>query len=354
MASSDDEPEPPGGGSDPPVALTADEKRKSKWRRMLGVTVDDWKAYVRAKPQVVQRRTRKGVPAPLRGYAWQVMSGGRELRACHRGVYDELVLSTLDERDEDIAKDISRTFPSHVFFAKPDGSGQRALYNVLRAYSVYDREVGYVQGMGFVAGLLLLHMPEEDAFWVMVALFRGAVHEPLEGLYSPGMPTVRRCLHQLEGLLGEHLPRLAAHFQRECVHASMFATQWFVTLFAYSLPLRVVERVWDVFMLEGVKVIFQVGVALLQRAETDLLALPFEVLAANLRHFPRSEKKSGGGSGGGDVEVTGSNPGGSGGDDDDDVEADDLLERALSLRLSRRLEELRAEHDYLNERMKEG
>ena len=53
------------------------------------------------------------------------------------------------------------------------------------------------------------------------------------------------------------------------------------------------------------------------------------------------------------MEVTGSNPGGSGGDDDD-VEADDLLERALSLRLSRRLEELRAEHDYLNERMKEG
>ena len=39
---------------------------------------------------------------------------------------------------------------------------------------------------------------------------------------------------------------------------------------------------------------------------------------------------------------------------DDDVEADDLLERALSLQLSRRLEELRAEHDYLNERMKEG
>ena len=278
------------------MALTADEKRKSKWRRMLGVTVDDWKAYVRAKPQVVQRRTRKGVPAPLRGYAWQVMSGGRELRACHRGVYDELVLSTLDERDEDIAKDISRTFPSHVFFAKPDGSGQRALYNVLRAYSVYDREVGYVQGMGFVAGLLLLHMPEEDGFWVMVPLLRGAVHGPLVGLYSPGMPTVRRCLHQLEGLLGVHLPRLAAHFQRECVHASMFATQWFVTLFAYSLPLRVVERVWDVFMLEGVKVIFEVGVALLQRAETERVARAFEVLAANLRDFPRSEKKSGGGS----------------------------------------------------------
>ena len=347
MASSDDEPGPSYGGPaavDPPVLLSAAEKRLRKWRRMLGVTVDDWKAYVRAKPQVVQRRTRKGVPAPLRGYAWQVMSGGRELRACHHGVYDELVLSTLDERDDDIAKDISRTFPSHVFFAKPDGAGQRSLYNVLRAYSVYDREVGYVQGMGFVAGLLLLHMSEEDAFWVMVALFRGAVHEPLEGLYSPGMPLVRRCLHQLEGLLGEHLPRLAAHFQRECVHASMFATQWFVTLFAYSLPLGVVERVWDVFMLEGVKVIFQVGVALLQRAEENLLALPFEVLAANLRHFPVSEKRE---------EARGADEVG-GRADNDNVEADDLLERALALRLLRRLDELRAEHDYLNERMRDS
>ena len=124
------------------------------------------------------------------------------------------------------------------------------------------------------------------------------------------------------------------------MHASMFATQWFVTLFAYSLPLGVVERVWDVFMLEGVKVIFQVGVALLQRAEENLLALPFEVLAANLRHFPVSEKRE-------EADEVGEGR-------DDNVEADDLLERALALRLSRRLEELRAEHDYLNERMRDS
>lgn len=45
----------------------------------------------------------------------------------------------------DIIRDISRTFPSHVFFQQRHGPGQRSLYNVLKAYSVYDRDVGYVQ-----------------------------------------------------------------------------------------------------------------------------------------------------------------------------------------------------------------
>lgn len=80
--------------------------------------------------------------------------------------------------DPDIIKDISRTFPHHVYYSQRHGPGQRALYNVLKAYSIYDRTVGYVQGMGFVAGTLLLYMSEEDAFWVLVALLKG------EGIFT--------------------------------------------------------------------------------------------------------------------------------------------------------------------------
>lgn len=41
-----------------------------------------------------------------------------------------------------------------------------------------------LQGMGFLAGLLLLYMSEEDAFWLLVALLKGAIHAPMEGLYQ--------------------------------------------------------------------------------------------------------------------------------------------------------------------------
>src|SRR5277367_4798495 len=58
-----------------------------------------------------------------------------------------------------IRKDISRTFPKQDYFRQKDGpNGQESLFNVCKAYSLYDPEVNYVQGMAFVVGPLLLNV----------------------------------------------------------------------------------------------------------------------------------------------------------------------------------------------------
>lgn len=57
-----------------------------------------------------------------------------------------------------------RTFPSHPYFSAQLGRGQLCLFNILKAYSVLDEEVGYCQGLSFVAGILMMHMSEQDAF----------------------------------------------------------------------------------------------------------------------------------------------------------------------------------------------
>lgn len=55
--------------------------------------------------------------------------------------------------------------PNQVLEAK---GGQGSLRRVLKAYSLYDREIGYCQGMNFIAGMFLTLMPEEEAFWLLV------------------------------------------------------------------------------------------------------------------------------------------------------------------------------------------
>ncbi len=40
--------------------------------------------------------------------------------------------------------------------------GQEALFNVMKAYSVHDREVGYCQGSAFIVGLLLMQVEESS------------------------------------------------------------------------------------------------------------------------------------------------------------------------------------------------
>ncbi|XP_010942751.1 uncharacterized protein [Elaeis guineensis] len=230
-----------------------EERRIRKWRKMIGVGGSDWKHYVRRKPHVVKRRIRKGIPDCLRGLVWQLISGSRDLLLMNPGVYEQLVIYETSASELDIIRDISRTFPSHVFFQQRHGPGQRSLYNVLKAYSVYDRDVGYVQGMGFLAGLLLLYMSEEDAFWLLVALLKGAVHAPMEGLYL------------------------------------------------------------------GVKVVFKVGLALLRFCHDGLIKLPFEKLIHALRNFP-----------------------------EDAMNPDTLLPLAFSIKVSKRLEELKQEYEKRN------
>eukprot|EP00249_Psilotum_nudum_P022439 c28518_g2_i6 orf=750-1991(+) len=293
-----------------------DEERLRKWRKMIGVGGADWKQYVMRKPQVVKRRIRKGIPDCLRGLVWQLISGSRDLLLMNEGVYEKLVLYETSASELDIIRDISRTFPSHVFFQQRHGPGQRSLYNVLKAYSVYDRDVGYVQGMGFLAGLLLLYMSEEDAFWLLVALLKGTVHTPLEGLYLVGLPLVQQYLFQFERLVKEQLPRLGTHFEQELINPSMYASQWFFTVFSYSFPFPLAVRIWDVFLAEGVKVIFRVGLALLRYCHDDLVKLPFEKLVHALRNFSENV-----------------------------LNPDILLPMAYSIKVSRRLEELR--QDYL-------
>ncbi|CAJ2665898.1 RabGAP/TBC domain protein [Trifolium pratense] len=297
-------------------------RRVRKWRKMIGVGGSDWKHYLRRKPYVVKRRIRKGIPDCLRGFVWQLISGSRDLLLMNPGVYEQLVIYETSASELDIIRDISRTFPSHVFFQQRHGPGQRSLYNVLKAYSVFDRDVGYVQGMGFLAGLLLLYMSEEDAFWLLVALLKGAVHAPMEGLYLTGLPLVQQYLFQFERLVRERLPKLGEHFSEECINPSMYASQWFITVFSYSFPFHLALRIWDVFLYEGVKIVFKVGLALLMYCHDDLVKLPFEKLIHALKNFP-----------------------------EDAMNPDTLLPLAYSIKITKRLEELKEEYEKKNGKM---
>ncbi|RDX79833.1 Ecotropic viral integration site 5 protein-like protein [Mucuna pruriens] len=296
-----------------------EERRVRKWRKMIGVGGSDWKHYLRKKSHVVKRRIRKGIPDCLRGLVWQLISGSRDLLLMNPGVYEQLVIYETSASELDIIRDISRTFPSHVFFQQRHGPGQRSLYNVLKAYSVFDRDVGYVQGMGFLAGLLLLYMSEEDAFWLLVALLKGAVHAPMEGLYLAGLPLVQQYLFQFECLVKEHLPKLGEHFSHEMINPSMYASQWFITVFSYSFPFHLALRIWDVFLYEGVKIVFKVGLALLKYCHDDLIKLPFEKLIHALKNFP-----------------------------EDAMNPDTLLPLAYSIKISKRLVELKQEYEKKN------
>jgi hypothetical protein len=242
----------------------------------------------------LKRSIRDGYPDEFRGNLWQLISGGRELLLANPGIY-QLLLSTETSNSSEklIVKDIHRTLPSQELFQMIDGPGQRSLHNLLKAYAVYDRDVGYTQGMNFIAGMTLLHMNEEEAFWVMAALLKGTVNMPMRGLYLEGLPLLHGYLNEFETLVNAQLPELGRHLEEQMITPCMYASGWFMTAFSAYLPFPFTVRIWDVLLSEGVqKTIFRVGLALLRHFQDHLLKMPFEGLIHFLLHLPEESLDS--------------------------------------------------------------
>ncbi|KAF7932695.1 uncharacterized protein EAE98_003994 [Botrytis deweyae] len=147
---------------------------------------------------------------------------------------------------------------------------QDGLFGLCKAYALYDEGVGYAQGMNFLVMPLLFNMPEEEAFCLLVRLMN---QYHLRDLFIQDMPGLHKHLYQFERLLEDFEPALYCHLHRRQVTPHLYATQWFLTLFAYRFPLQLVLRIYDLILSEGLEAILKFGIVLMQKNAAHLLTL---------------------------------------------------------------------------------
>ncbi|KAL1600922.1 hypothetical protein SLS59_005587 [Nothophoma quercina] len=148
---------------------------------------------------------------------------------------------------------------------------QDGLFGICKAYALYDEAVGYAQGMNFIAMPLLFNMPEEEAFSLFVTLMN---KYGLRDLFVADMAGLHLHLYQFERLLEDFEPALYCHLRRREVKPQLYATQWFLTLFAYRFPLQLVVRIYDLILTDGLEAaILKFGLVLMQKNAETLLGM---------------------------------------------------------------------------------
>ncbi|XP_017550678.1 TBC1 domain family member 4 isoform X1 [Pygocentrus nattereri] len=241
------------------------------WERKLNVPC--W-TKVQWDKEEIQTALCQGVPKSRRGEVWLLLSQQYRLR--HRlpqrqqppdMPYQDL-LKQLTAQQHSILVDLGRTFPTHQYFSAQLGAGQLSLYNLLKAYSLLDMEVGYCQGISFVAGVLLLHMSEEQAFDTLKFLMYDL---GLRRQYRPDMISLQIQMYQLSRLLHDYHRGLYSHLEEHEISPSLYAAPWFLTLFASQFPLGFVSRIFDLLFVQGTEVIFKVALCLLSSHEGEIL-----------------------------------------------------------------------------------
>lgn len=263
-----------------------------------------------------QRFIRKGIPPAWRGSAWFHYAGGDALLSKHANLYSSLLsradAGELSENDRElIERDLHRTFPDNIHF-KPDPSNPSSsslnpldpsdpshtetpivssLRHVLQAFALHKPQIGYCQSLNFLAGLLLLFLPEAKAFWMLHLIttdyLPGTHAISLEGanvdlwvlmtaLKESNMPAVWAKLSGGGDSQADTPPdRVTGAPRRRPLPAklpaiSLCTTSWFMSLFIGTLPIESTLRVWDVLFYEGPRTIFRVALAVFKLGEREI------------------------------------------------------------------------------------
>ncbi|KAJ3007930.1 hypothetical protein HKX48_008865 [Thoreauomyces humboldtii] len=232
---------------------------------------------------------RIGLPNTLRGEIWEVSCGAIHKRYMHPGYYEKLHQDHAGEvslSTEEIEKDLNRSLPEYSGYQTEEGIN--ALRRVLYAFSWHEPEIGYCQAMNIVVSVLLIYLTEEQAFWILTIL----CERMLPGYYSTNMvgavvdnhvfETLVRCKKSYRLILwsspthfylssflpvkqvAKYMPIMSEHFKKYEIQLSVACLPWFLSLYINSISLPYALRIIDCFFMEGPKVFFQIGLAILK------------------------------------------------------------------------------------------
>ena len=233
------------------------QKTKSEWFQYIkSVGGSD---NINVHSTTFKKMVRKGIPAEQRSILWCKMTNVFELVKENPNVY-QTVLHTEgaipDDVLEQIMLDVPRTFDGNTAFS------QGQLLNVLKVFAVLHPEIGYCQSLNFLAGVLLsVLQSEETALWMLHTMIDKYFPK---NYFTKSMADFAVDLCMMKMLLDERTPELAKHAQKMNYDWIQCTSSWLLTLYSNTLPMATVLRIWDSFFLEGPKIIFRVGIAILR------------------------------------------------------------------------------------------
>lgn len=212
----------------------------------------------------------EGIPHSLRPQIWMCLSGAYEKKRKSQSSYMEIIKASNNDQlmtSKQIEKDLTRILPSNYCFTSMNGTGIPRLRRILRGLAWLFPDIGYCQGTGVIVASLLLLLEEEDCFWMMATIVEDLLPA---SYYSSTLLGIQADQRVLQTLASNYLPSIDEKLKQHDIEVSLITFQWFLTLFASVVHMKILLRLWDWFFCDGSLVLFQLTLGMIKLKEPAL------------------------------------------------------------------------------------
>ena len=168
-----------------------------------------------------------------------------------RKKYTDLIFEN-NKYDIEIKKDLTRTFPDNILF-KYGNIYYNKLCRVLTAFSNYNKNIGYVQGLNFFAAHIIYFFEDEiDEFTFLDAMIHKFEFDKILD-NNLNNQFFKKKLKNINNYLAKQLPKLNNFLSDNKLNLEFFTTNWILTLFSDSMETEFLVIIWDYLIIFGMK-----------------------------------------------------------------------------------------------------
>jgi hypothetical protein len=202
-------------------------------------------------------------------------------------IYSKYIRQTLD-KDKSINLidlDIERTFPYMGVFKKESQLGEN-LREILRIFVVARPDIGYVQGLSYIAATLLLEM---DKFQAFVCFMNIILSPNILPFYRLDEQNIKKRLDLFNDIFKINLPDLYEHFKENEVLPEHYLLEWLMTLYTRSLYIDLSLRIWDIYMIEGIAALYMSAIVILNIHKKEYMQMEFSDIMNHLKNLENNK-----------------------------------------------------------------
>ena len=211
---------------------------------------------------------------------WKIFLSCNKLKEINKNIYENFMKELNSKETNEkyfkifriIEADINRT---GFILDKPNSS--IAATNILKSLQLYNLDTNYYQGMNYMASYIYQNtLKEEESFYIMLGLF---ITKNFSSIFQNNLSKLKTYFSLMDKLIYLYLPKIHFHFKKNQIKTDFFLSPYFITLFTniYSFIKEkdniFIMRVWDEFIFNGWKIIFEVILTLLKLKEKILIKL---------------------------------------------------------------------------------